>query len=319
MKRLRQFFVFVVLTLLLSHWSNTVAFAEKDEGNPKFDPAYVELKMEMVSARLAPKSEAQKIRYEALLNLKNQVMSQQESKFQEKQIQKDVLFQTIAPGYKEYADLLEQGTASLAASGDFSLKNLENISSDDLDFALELSHPTETSMEMGNMDAEVEVLLKDVISHKGLSVSTAIRGDPILVKYTQWWKPSLYGWWQHTLVTLSYGKYIHAPGPNGAKNAYTTWDQSIKGRTVAIMGVWSTSNMRNSAAAFSDAQLNETYNWASAKWNTSLWYCSKLSWAGYYYKSFGVINLDSNGGYWVTPDNIYWSMWTFIRSFSWSA
>ncbi|PKQ29708.1 MAG: hypothetical protein CVT60_03905 [Actinobacteria bacterium HGW-Actinobacteria-10] len=60
---------------------------------------------------------------------------------------------------------------------------------------------------------------------------------------------------------------------------------------------------RSAARRFVSYQAGEPYVLASAKTDFTRWYCSKLPWAGY--KSQASRDLDSNGGYWVTPADLY--------------
>lgn len=50
------------------------------------------------------------------------------------------------------------------------------------------------------------------------------------------------------------------------------------------------------------AQAGEPYNIASSKTDFTQWYCSKLVWAGWKVKA--GVDLDANGGYWVTPADL---------------
>ncbi len=51
------------------------------------------------------------------------------------------------------------------------------------------------------------------------------------------------------------------------------------------------------------AQNGEPYDISSSKTNESRWYCSKLVWAGYFRRANR--DIDANGGYWVSPADIY--------------
>lgn len=50
------------------------------------------------------------------------------------------------------------------------------------------------------------------------------------------------------------------------------------------------------------AQVREPYDISSSKTDYSRWYCSKLVWAGWKVKA--GVDLDANGGYWVTPADL---------------
>lgn len=49
----------------------------------------------------------------------------------------------------------------------------------------------------------------------------------------------------------------------------------------------------------------EPYSWYSSKTETTKWYCTKLAW--FEYNKWAKLDLDSNGGYWATPDDLYYS------------
>jgi len=71
-------------------------------------------------------------------------------------------------------------------------------------------------------------------------------------------------------------------------------------------GLWvprALASQRTSARRFCSAQLGERYNLFSAKSDHTQWYCSKLPWAGYATRASR--DLDANGGYWVTPADVY--------------
>ncbi|MHB9003795.1 MAG: hypothetical protein ACYC6C_06980 [Coriobacteriia bacterium] len=60
---------------------------------------------------------------------------------------------------------------------------------------------------------------------------------------------------------------------------------------------------RSSARRFASWQSGESYSLTSAKTDFTRWYCSKLPWAGY--RTQATRDLDANGGYWVTPADLY--------------
>lgn len=71
-------------------------------------------------------------------------------------------------------------------------------------------------------------------------------------------------------------------------------------------GLWvprALSSQRTSARRFCSSQIGERYNLFSAKNDYTQWYCSKLPWAGY--RDRAMRDLDANGGYWVTPADVY--------------
>jgi len=71
-------------------------------------------------------------------------------------------------------------------------------------------------------------------------------------------------------------------------------------------GLWvpaAPASQRASARRFCSSQIGERYNLFSSKWDHTQWYCSKLPWAGYRVSAWK--DLDANGGYWVTPADLY--------------
>ncbi len=71
-------------------------------------------------------------------------------------------------------------------------------------------------------------------------------------------------------------------------------------------GLWvpgALASQRTSARRFCSSQTGERYNIASSKSDYTQWYCSKLPWAGYTDRA--AKDLDANGGYWVTPADLY--------------
>lgn len=67
-------------------------------------------------------------------------------------------------------------------------------------------------------------------------------------------------------------------------------------------GLWVPSvsySNRIGASTYCEAQNGEPYQLNAYKYDTSMWYCSKLAWASYYV-TVGV-DLDADGGYYVWP------------------
>ena len=60
---------------------------------------------------------------------------------------------------------------------------------------------------------------------------------------------------------------------------------------------------RRAARSYAAAQNGEPYYINSSKSDTRRWYCSKLVWAGYKYRT--GVDIDANGGYWVSPVDLY--------------
>lgn len=70
-------------------------------------------------------------------------------------------------------------------------------------------------------------------------------------------------------------------------------------------------------------KLGTDYKFYSPKWSTSSTYCSKFAWEAHEFQFpmnpfmhtyMDTVDFDSNGGWWVTPDNIKNSSWTFYSN-----
>jgi len=145
-----------------------------------------------------------------------------------------------------------------------------------------------------------------------VDLSVARNGDFLLGhKWAPW------GYWAHAAMWDGYNgsnKTLHARGYGwGVRHDSSNWFRTQYSR-VAVMGVYTNSSIRNSATSYARAQLGEPYTIYTSKTNQSKWYCSKLVWAGYYWRSNKSINLDPNGGYWVTPNNLWYTGWTYVRA-----
>jgi len=130
------------------------------------------------------------------------------------------------------------------------------------------------------------------------------------------WRP--WGYWNHAGIWdngVTYWKTIHARG-YGWGVRRDAWNYFLRHySTVAVMGVWTSTTMRYYAVWYARAQLGEPYSIWTSKTNQSKWYCSKLVWASYYWWSGRRINMDPNGGYWVTPNDLWYSGWTYLRAY----
>ncbi len=151
------------------------------------------------------------------------------------------------------------------------------------------------------------------IASSSVDLGQARHGDFLLGHGS--WRP--WGYWNHAGVWDAYhgsSKTLHARGYGwGVRHDASNWFKWHYSK-VAVMGVWSSSSVRVSAANYARAQEGEPYTLFTSKTNQSKWYCSKLVWAGYYWRSGHAINLDPNGGFWVTPNNLWYSGWTYVRS-----
>ena len=129
------------------------------------------------------------------------------------------------------------------------------------------------------------------------------------------WAP--WGYWRHAAMWDAYAggnKTLHARGYGwGVRHDSSYWFRTHYSRA-AVMGVYTSSGVRSSAGWYARWQLGEPYTLFTSKTNQSHWYCSKLVWASYYWRSGRRINLDPNGGFWVTPNNLWYSGWTYVRS-----
>jgi len=323
---------FVALIMLL-----TLSAPVQAQGEPPIDsrPSLEEIlaivdsahaKELLMKNRPLPTTPEEWIEYKALLELKQEIESGTGAKYRNARMEKErVLPELYSPQYLEAQKVIGQGVTKLLRSGKYSLDQIANMSLSDMETALGRDLPDITALVDTDMAARSAVHSASNANANGLEKRKARRGDIILVHNKQIWKPAWYGYWTHTIVTRGYDSYMHAPGP-GKPVQRATWRDDIAHRTTAIMGVWSWSSLRDRAASYSEAQWNDPYSWWSPKWSTRSWYCSKLPWAGYFWKSWGIIDIDANSRwwgwwwwYWVTPDDIWFSGWTYIRDFSWSA
>ncbi len=152
-----------------------------------------------------------------------------------------------------------------------------------------------------------------VDSKSNVNLGVARHGDFLLGH--NGWRP--WGYWNHAAMWDAYhgnSKTLHARGYGwGVRHDASNWFRTHY-RKAAVMGVWTSAYVRYSAGWYARAQVGEPYTIWTSKTNQSRWYCSKLVWASYYWRSGRAIDLDSNGGYWVTPNNLWYSGWTYIRS-----
>ncbi|MBN1584941.1 hypothetical protein JW899_01080 [Candidatus Uhrbacteria bacterium] len=81
---------------------------------------------------------------------------------------------------------------------------------------------------------------------------------------------------------------------------------SIRNNYDTAQGGWFPSvtySNRYGAVTYIRNQAGEPFYTPTSKYTSSNWYCSKLPYKGYEYSASK--NIDYNGGYWVTPDDIY--------------
>lgn len=163
--------------------------------------------------------------------------------------------------------------------------------------------------------------------NNSVDLSKAQDGDILLgydryVWSTKWGTISLptapWGFWKHAAIWRK-GQIVHAPGDNkkvryDAGNDWKNWFDAA-----SVLGVWASGSLRADAANYASNQVGEDYWIWTPKLSENSWYCSKLPWSGYYWKSSGWwrTDLDSNGGYWVVPDDLWYSSLTYVKSYSW--
>ncbi|MFC4767624.1 hypothetical protein [Effusibacillus consociatus] len=116
-----------------------------------------------------------------------------------------------------------------------------------------------------------------------------------------------YGYYRHNaMYDSSQGNFISATSSTGvyreSQNFWSIGYNVLKNLYVTSADYYT----RQRVVANAATNMGEPYDWNSAKYDSSKWYCSKLPWFGYYY--VGGIEIDSNWGYWVTPDG-YLSRW----------
>jgi len=119
-------------------------------------------------------------------------------------------------------------------------------------------------------------------------------------------------------ATFSYGYFRHAatydsknrnlisamPDIGVYRETKTFWETSY-GDVSATWVQRATFTQKSNIISYLSAQIGETYNIASSKTNYDEWYCSKLPYVGYKLKA--SLDIDNDGGIWVTPDDIYYS------------
>lgn len=119
--------------------------------------------------------------------------------------------------------------------------------------------------------------------------------------------------WNHVGIYHSSEYYIDAPGSGKTVRytKYTTKQAVKKGRRMQVLKVNTTSTVKKAAAKYAYNQRGKQYdnNFATNKANTSSsnkkFNCSELVYKAYRYNGSKSINLDSDGGAGVYPDDIY--------------
>lgn len=136
--------------------------------------------------------------------------------------------------------------------------------------------------------------------------------------------------WNHVGIYHSAEYYMDAPGPGRTVRytQYTTKQPVKKGRRMQVLKVNTTSTVKKAAAKYAYSQRGKQYdnNFATNKSNTSSsnkkFNCSELVYKAYRYNESKSINLDSDGGAGVYPDDIYkskltTSIWKSTVAWNW--
>lgn len=325
----RLLFLVVMVVLLASFAQPTFAQGgpptDKDPSVTPLLSTVTSIQERLDQVRPQPSTPGEWEEYNALLELRNAIQNGNDIKYREAQTRKMRLLPALySPEYIEARNRIGEAVTEMLQSGQYSLDDIANMDIQEMEQATGRKLPI-ISVEL-NLEQEAKIDSNGSVMPTGMNKGRARRGDIILVHNKRIWKPAWYGgYWTHAIMVRGYDNYMHAPGP-GRPVQRATWRDDIARRTAAIMGVWTWAGMRHNATSYAEAQWGEPYNIWSPKWSDWDWYCSKLPWAGYFWKSWGIIDIDGtawwNGWwwrYWVTPDDIWRSFWTYIRDFSISA
>ncbi|UHA75607.1 hypothetical protein [Paenibacillus sp. 481] len=98
--------------------------------------------------------------------------------------------------------------------------------------------------------------------------------------------------------------YTAQPGEGVKWERVSHWRGHDEAWGLEVTGVTTSTKANAFDQARSAARLGETYYWYAGKGDHNSWYCSKIPWHGY--SALGT-EIDTNGGYWVTPDDLYMS------------
>ncbi|GIM46706.1 hypothetical protein DNHGIG_22550 [Collibacillus ludicampi] len=113
-----------------------------------------------------------------------------------------------------------------------------------------------------------------------------------------------YGYFRHAgMYVNDRGKFISAMPGKGVRWETVDWWETNYADVSLNWVPSTTSSQRTSVVQNASYHIGEPYDWGTNKYKTNKWYCSKLPW--FEYNKWAQIDLDSNGGYWVTPDDIY--------------
>lgn len=115
-----------------------------------------------------------------------------------------------------------------------------------------------------------------------------------------------YGYFRHSgMYVNAAGQFISAMPNVGVEYESVYWWETSYGDVSLNWVPSSTSSQRYNVVTNATYHLGEPYYWTSSKTDTTSWYCSKLSW--FEYNKWANIDIDNDGGYWVTPDDEYYS------------
>lgn len=141
-----------------------------------------------------------------------------------------------------------------------------------------------------------------------LSVSSCVKGDVLLLNNDE---VHIYGAILHGGIYdgSSTDLCIYSASKNGSPTGVrwervSDWRKNDQAWTLYVKG---TSNKQRANAfdyVHNVAGYGESYDWNASKSSTDSWYCSKIPW--YAYKNSGTnIDIDSDGGLWCYPIDIY--------------
>lgn len=195
--------------------------------------------------------------------------------------------------------------------------------------ALSRMIPAETTL--------VRLIDEDTIMYSSgndCSFSDNKRGDILLV--TGKWYQHLYGYWTHAGMwlkstgdkayrTITSHKDNDNPARNGVHYEHQDhWNDWYPRCAVFRVHTWPKStSLRSQAGDYAEAKLGKPYNiWINWKYTQRRFYCSQLDWAGYWWKSNCLVNVDINlpiylpgwglvPDWHVLPDELFLSWRTF--------
>lgn len=120
----------------------------------------------------------------------------------------------------------------------------------------------------------------------------------------------LWGYWSHTGM---YDK-LHNSSSEDARVFISAWPSRgvcyqtkrhfhLYNKAVGMRVIGATDDQRSACVYFGRSIIGRPYSLFASKGDDRYFYCSKVPWRAYSLKARR--DLDYNGGYWVTPDNLY--------------